>query len=218
MPHALVIGGNRGIGLELVRQLLARSAPAWRVSVICRSGTPELAALPAETHADIDVTTDAGLTAAKAALAGQSVDLLVVVAGLLERNTLGDLDVSSVRAQFEINALAPLRLVDAFASQLPKGAKVALLTSRMGSIADNDSGSHYGYRMSKAALNAYCIKNGVVYLTIVNRGCLGLSSLPSGLAVVRTEGIGVFSVFALSVAEGSYGVTSNPMPAPVSRA
>lgn len=154
MPHALVIGGNRGIGLELVRQLLARSAPAWRVSVICRSHTEELAALPAETHADIDVTTDAGLAAATRALTGQSVDLLLVVAGLLERNALGQLDVASVRAQFEINALAPLRLVDAFAGQLPEGGKVALLTSRMGSIADNDSGSHYGYRMSKAALNA----------------------------------------------------------------
>lgn len=122
--------------------------------MICRSRTEELAALPAETHADIDVTTDAGLAAATRALAGQSVDLLVVVAGLLERNALGQLDVASVRAQFEINALAPLRLVDAFAGQLPEGGKVALLTSRMGSIADNDSGSHYGYRMSKAALNA----------------------------------------------------------------
>ncbi len=154
MPHALVVGGNRGIGLELVRQLVARGAASWRVSVICRTPTAELAALPVATHADIDVTSDAGLAAAKSALAGQPVDLLVVVAGLLERNTLADLDVESVRNQFEINALAPLRLVAAFADQLPAGAKVALLTSRMGSIADNDSGSHYGYRMSKAALNA----------------------------------------------------------------
>ncbi len=154
MPHALVVGGNRGIGLELVRQLLARSAPSWRVSVVCRSATPELAALAAEVHADIDVTSDAGLAAAESALAGQPVDLLVVVAGLLERNTLSALDVDSVRAQFEVNALAPLRLVAAFAGQIPEGGKVALLTSRMGSIADNDSGSHYGYRMSKAALNA----------------------------------------------------------------
>jgi len=37
---------------------------------------------------------------------------------------------------------------------LKAGAKIALVTSRMGSIADNDSGGSYGYRMSKAALNA----------------------------------------------------------------
>jgi NAD(P)-dependent dehydrogenase (short-subunit alcohol dehydrogenase family) len=129
---------------------LRRGGSAWSAA----APPPELAALSAEVHAGIDVTSDAGLAAAKGALAGQHVDLLVIVAGLLERNTLDALDVDSVRAQFEVNALAPLRLVAAFAGQIPEGGKIALLTSRMGSIADNDSGSHYGYRMSKAALNA----------------------------------------------------------------
>ncbi|MAL84047.1 MAG: short-chain dehydrogenase, partial [Idiomarina sp.] len=58
------------------------------------------------------------------------------------------------RAQFEVNALAPLRVTEALLPNLKEGSKVAMITSRMGSIADNGSGSRYGYRMSKAALNA----------------------------------------------------------------
>jgi NAD(P)-dependent dehydrogenase (short-subunit alcohol dehydrogenase family) len=66
---------------------------------------------------------------------------------------LGGLDVAGIRKQFEVNALAPLRLTDALRERLARGAKVALITSRMGSIDDNSSGGAYGYRMSKAALN-----------------------------------------------------------------
>src|SRR5690606_28790840 len=55
---------------------------------------------------------------------------------------------------FQVNALGPLLTVHAFADRRESGAKVALVTSRMGSIADNTSGGSYGYRMSKAALNA----------------------------------------------------------------
>jgi len=53
-----------------------------------------------------------------------------------------------------VNALGPLRTVHALLAALQTGAKIALITSRMGSMADNTSGGYYGYRMSKAALNA----------------------------------------------------------------
>ena len=58
-----------------------------------------------------------------------------------------------MRAQFEVSAMGPLRVVQALRSRLHAGAKVAIITSRMGSIADNTSGRMYGYRMSKAAVN-----------------------------------------------------------------
>jgi NAD(P)-dependent dehydrogenase (short-subunit alcohol dehydrogenase family) len=63
------------------------------------------------------------------------------------------LDVEAIRQQFEVNALAPLRLASILTSNLSRGSWIALTTSRMGSIADNTSGGSYGYRMSKAALN-----------------------------------------------------------------
>jgi NAD(P)-dependent dehydrogenase (short-subunit alcohol dehydrogenase family) len=54
----------------------------------------------------------------------------------------------------EVNALGPLRVTAALLPVLGEGSKIAIITSRMGSIGDNSSGSQYGYRMSKAAVNA----------------------------------------------------------------
>jgi len=64
------------------------------------------------------------------------------------------MNIETIREQFEVNALAPLRIVNALQSNLNPDGKVAMITSRMGSISDNGSGGRYGYRMSKAALNA----------------------------------------------------------------
>jgi NAD(P)-dependent dehydrogenase (short-subunit alcohol dehydrogenase family) len=72
---------------------------------------------------------------------------------VLEATSLDNLDPDSLRRQFEVNALAPLRLTQALLPQLQRGSKLVLMTSRMGSIDDNSSGGSYGYRMSKVALN-----------------------------------------------------------------
>lgn len=68
-------------------------------------------------------------------------------------DSVGNLDLQSMRKQFEVNALGPLRCTTALRVNLERGSKVALITSRMGSIADNSSGGAYGYRASKAAPN-----------------------------------------------------------------
>ena len=88
------------------------------------------------------------------ALQGQAIDLLINNAGLMLNETLGSLDFDSLRLQMEINAFAPLRISEALLPNLQAGSKIANITSRMGSIADNDSGGRCGYRASKAALNA----------------------------------------------------------------
>ena len=67
--------------------------------------------------------------------------------------TLDHLDIGSIQEQFEINAIAPLRITHALLDHLSSQAKIGIITSRMGSIEDNDSGGSYGYRMSKAAAN-----------------------------------------------------------------
>lgn len=82
-----------------------------------------------------------------------TIDLLVNNAGVLEPDGLGHLDVDAVRRQIEIDAIAPLRVTVELLPRLRRGSKVALVTSRMGSIADNGSGGSYGHRMSKAALD-----------------------------------------------------------------
>jgi NAD(P)-dependent dehydrogenase (short-subunit alcohol dehydrogenase family) len=151
MPLSLVTGANRGIGLALCAELARRGS---HVIAACRAASPELAKLGVEVVEGIDVATDAGIAALVRAVGDRSIDLLVNNAGILVwGDRLGGLDVAGIRRQFEVNALAPLRVTDALRERLPRGAKVALITSRMGSIDDNSSGAAYGYRMSKAALN-----------------------------------------------------------------
>ena len=72
---------------------------------------------------------------------------------MVKRNALSNLDFKAIREQFEVNALGALRVTQALLNNLADNAKIILMTSRMGSIADNTSGGSYGYRMSKAALS-----------------------------------------------------------------
>jgi NAD(P)-dependent dehydrogenase (short-subunit alcohol dehydrogenase family) len=124
-----------------------------QVIAACRTTSPELDALGVRVETGVELTSEAAVAALVARLEGKPLDLLILNAGLLEGSRLETLDLESLRRQFEVNALAPLRLVRALLEQLPPGAKVALMSSRMGSIDDNTSGGSYGYRMSKVALN-----------------------------------------------------------------
>ncbi len=149
--QAVVTGANRGIGLELVRLLRGRGDA---VVAVCRSTSPELAATGARVEPGVDVS-DAGSVADLASRLGSlRIDLLINNAGILLMDSLDSLDEADLKRQFEVNALGPLRVTAALLDRLKPGTKVALVTSRMGSIGDNTSGSMYGYRMSKAALNA----------------------------------------------------------------
>ncbi|KAE8546479.1 SDR family oxidoreductase [Marinobacter nauticus] len=148
----LITGANRGIGLELARHYAAEGC---EVIGVCRQSSDELAGVAAQVVDGVDVTTDAGIDKLKSSLAGKRISLLINNAGLLQDEQLGSIDFDSIRAQMEINAYAPLRVAEALAPFMGQGSKIANITSRMGSIADNDSGGRYGYRASKAALNAF---------------------------------------------------------------
>lgn len=153
MANIAILGANRGIGLELARQLTERGD---HVHAACRTSSAALDALSGEhlrVHSRIDITDPTALARFAAALGPESLDGLVVMAGILERVGLERLDVEAIRRQFEVNALGPLQAVYALQVCLREGARIGLVTSRMGSIADNTSGGSYGYRMSKAALN-----------------------------------------------------------------
>jgi NAD(P)-dependent dehydrogenase (short-subunit alcohol dehydrogenase family) len=150
-PIALVTGANRGIGLALVRRLAEKGRD---VIAVCRRSSPALDALGVRVEAGIDVTSDDAIATLARRLEGVALAELVCNAGILREDDLADVTFDDVRAQFEVNALGPLRVVKAFRPNLGKGSKIALITSRMGSIGDNGSGGSYGYRMSKAALNA----------------------------------------------------------------
>ncbi len=150
MATYLITGANRGIGLEYCRQLTERGD---RAIAVCRTPSPELQGLGIAIEAGVDITSDAAVADLAQRLEQTPVDGLINNAGILKRNTLDALDFDSMRQQFEVNALGALRVTQALLPNLRAGAKVILMTSRMGSIADNTSGSSYGYRMSKVALS-----------------------------------------------------------------
>jgi NAD(P)-dependent dehydrogenase (short-subunit alcohol dehydrogenase family) len=150
MATYLITGANRGIGYEFCRQLQARGAT---VIAACRTSSDELQQLGVQVEADVDVASDTSVAALKTRLGDTMLDGLINNAGIAHRVTLEDLDFESIREQFEVNALGALRVTHALLPNLQAGSKIGLITSRMGSITDNTSGSSYGYRMSKVALS-----------------------------------------------------------------
>ncbi|MCH8552068.1 MAG: SDR family oxidoreductase [Natronospirillum sp.] len=149
---ALITGANRGIGLAMSQQL---AASGHDIIGVCRESSPELDKLAKQVISGIDVTRESDVVRMKATLGDSRLDLLINNAGMMEDNRLGDIEYDSLRRMMEVNAYAPLMVTEALLDHLGKGSKVGLITSRMGSIADNDSGGRYGYRASKAALNAF---------------------------------------------------------------
>jgi NAD(P)-dependent dehydrogenase (short-subunit alcohol dehydrogenase family) len=154
MANVLVTGANRGIGLALARRFAERKD---QVIAVCRRSSPELQALGVRVESGVDVTSDEAVATLARKIGPNSLDVLVLNAGILHHDDLDDVQLDDVRTQLEVNAIAPLRLALALRPALRSGARVAAITSRMGSIGDNGSGGSYGYRMSKAALNAMAV-------------------------------------------------------------
>lgn len=151
MTTWLVTGANRGIGLAVCTQLVERGDD---VIAACRESSAELAALNLRIESGVDVTDGASISALAERLDGVTVDVLLNNAGILNSERLGSLDFDAMRRQYEVNSLGPLRVTAGLLGRLSAGSKVGIVTSRMGSVGDNDSGGAYGYRMSKAAVNA----------------------------------------------------------------
>jgi NAD(P)-dependent dehydrogenase (short-subunit alcohol dehydrogenase family) len=154
MRNILITGANRGIGLALAQQYATRGD---RVIGACRKSSPALDATGAQVESGIDVTDGEALASLARRLGDTRIDVLVCNAGILGRESLDRLDgdaFDSMRRQFEVNALGPLRAAHALSERMGEGGKIGIVTSRMGSVADNDSGGYYGYRASKAAVNA----------------------------------------------------------------
>jgi NAD(P)-dependent dehydrogenase (short-subunit alcohol dehydrogenase family) len=154
MDTVLVTGANRGIGLSLAQ---AHARRGDRVIGVCRSESKALRDTGAQVEAGIDVTDEAALLGLAKKLKGERIHRLWLNAGVLESEKLGSIDKAgfdSLRRQFEVNSLGPLRVAQSLLDNLGAGSKVGIMTSRMGSMGDNESGGYYGYRASKAAVNA----------------------------------------------------------------
>jgi len=158
----LITGANRGIGLEMVKYAMQQG---WRVFACCRNphNADNLFNIAKLSNGRIsvhiaDMLELATVQALSYELRNDSIDILINNAGIYgsEKNRFGTVDVTSWLQAFQVNSIAPLKMVEAFAAQLYMGKRklVACMSSKMGSMADNSSGDSYIYRSSKAALNA----------------------------------------------------------------
>lgn len=162
MRKVLVTGSNRGIGLELVRQCLARGD---RVLAACRkpghateltklagAHPGRLSVLPLEMAKPASIAN----LASEIAIVTDALDLAIGNAGVLHSGErFGELDAARLADSFAVNSIAPLLLAQALAPLLERGEHPVLVnvSSVIGSIASRDAFSTPGYAMSKAALN-----------------------------------------------------------------
>ncbi len=179
MSSVLITGAGRGIGLAFSEQY---AAAGWRVFATCRApeGAAALQAI-AEQNADtvslhpLDVGERAAIAALADELADQAIDLLLNNAGIYgpRPQTFADADDDAWARVFDINVMAPLRMAQAFAPHVERSARklIVTLSSRMGSVGENDGGGAYIYRSSKAALNA------VVKSLAIDLGAQGIVSV-----------------------------------------
>ena len=162
MKTILITGANRGIGLELSRQY---ANDGWRVLACCRhpekaDALNKLAAQYPEllkVHT-LDVADHAQIEQLAQTLSDESIDLLINNAGIYPASDAGGFartNYAEWMTAFSINTMAPLKMVESFASQIIRSKQklVVTITSQMGSIEDNSSGGNYLYRSSKAAAN-----------------------------------------------------------------
>ena len=155
-PTVLITGANRGLGLEFARQF---AAAGWQVIGTARKPDKavELQALEV-TVMTLDVADTANVEALAAALDGRAIDLLINNAGIFPRvNSINEINLDDYNRTLAVNTLGPVIVTRALLPNLRLGGKKMIIniSSRLGSIELNQSGTFYGYRESKAALNMF---------------------------------------------------------------
>lgn len=161
----LITGANRGIGLEFVRQLAGRGEGE---TVIGTAREPRKAAELAKVARrviELDVADDASIGSLGDRIGEDAIDVLINNAGVGSEGTksLAAMDVEEMRRVFMVNAIAPVMVARAALPRLRAGKRklIVNISSQLGSITNNNGGSSYGYRGSKAAVNmlTVCMSN-----------------------------------------------------------
>jgi NAD(P)-dependent dehydrogenase (short-subunit alcohol dehydrogenase family) len=186
-PVIVVTGANRGIGFEIVRQLVARDAQVVLTARSDEAGQKAIERLrgaktPPQFHR-LDVTDDQSARSLAAFLEQTfgRCDVLINNAGMIANGDDSILKISPdlIRTTLETNTLGPLRVAQALLPLLRKserGGRIVNMSSGAGELSDFDGSWSPAYSFSKAALNLItrmlapaCAKDGIA----VNSMCPG---------------------------------------------
>jgi NAD(P)-dependent dehydrogenase (short-subunit alcohol dehydrogenase family) len=199
MATYLITGASRGIGAEMTAQLRHRGDT---VIAACRKPAPHLAKLGARVIDGIEVTNPLAVARLADLLAGQTIDVLINNAGISNSDDWEKEPLDTMRQLFEVNALGPVEVTRRLLPQLASNAKIVMITSRLGSIADTSAGiPDIGYRMSKAALN---IAGKLMAESLEPRGITVLMIHPGYVRTEMNEGRG--DIDARTSANGVIGL------------
>jgi len=154
---ALLLGASRGLGLGLAREYLARG---WRVIATARDDASKLDALAKDANGrlrieQVDIADAKGAAALRQKLAGETLDLLFVIAGISGSvpKQLHEVTPDEAARVYLVNTYYPIVVAEAFADLVNPAGVFAFMSSRLASIAVNGHGTWETYRTSKAALN-----------------------------------------------------------------
>jgi NAD(P)-dependent dehydrogenase (short-subunit alcohol dehydrogenase family) len=189
MSCVIVTGADRGIGAALVRAYRQRGD---RVIAACLGEGRDLVAEGLEVQPGVDVTKLASLHALRERLGGTRIDLVISNAGAFHADDFEHLDFDAMLRLYDINALGPLRVAAALTPLMSAPARLGIITSRVGSIADNASGGMYGYRMSKSAANQLGVN---LYHELRPRGIAVMLLHPGQVATEMTRELAALGDF-----------------------
>lgn len=222
MSTVLITGCDTGIGREFAVQC---AKVGRRVVATYRDLENKLPDGPNIRHFALDVTSAEQFQALKQAFGDEPIDLLVSNAGIgLDTGQLGRLDYAFVQQMIDVNTIGPLRLIETFVDNVAasRERRIAIVSSRMGSISLNLSGGHYGYRASKAGLNAIARSLAIdlfprgITLVLLHPGWVNTAGGAAGAQVPVEESVaGMLNVIARLGNHDTgqfYTFTGQPLP------
>ena len=216
MPTIFITGANRGLGFEFAKQY---AADGWRVIATCRdpAKAETLSAVEGDVQVEtMDVDDDASVASLSDKLKDEAIDLLINNAGIYGPKHLSaeDMDYEAWGRVLRTNTMSPFRVTMAFLQQVRNSDQkiIATLSSKMGSLNENQDGGEYIYRSSKAALNAalkglsYDLADAGIRIMLMHPGWASTDMGGPSAPLLPADGVAGLRKVLAGIKDGETGV------------